>query len=159
MKIEEITRPERVEIFTSAQLTIPSKDFEENPEVMEMSVLIEIARIEDEDNVNPYKILYEVRNELNALNQNVVDNLINQYEFLSCRISKLSRLSETINKQLESIYNFYLKKNEIAEIVERNSKCKELKKYPLNGNLTFNQLRNILSCIVKTDEVFHQINE
>ncbi|MFL0115736.1 hypothetical protein V2675_08200, partial [Tenacibaculum maritimum] len=91
MKIEEITRPERVEIFTSAQLTIPSKDFEENPEVMEMSVLIEIARIEDEDNVNPYKILYEVRNELNALNQNVVDNLINQYEFLSCRISKLSR--------------------------------------------------------------------
>ncbi|MFL0062748.1 hypothetical protein [Tenacibaculum maritimum] len=159
MKIEEITRPERVEIFTSAQLTIPSKDFEENPEVMEMSVLIEIARIEDEDNVNPYKILYEVRNELNALNQNVVDNLINQYEFLSCRISKLSRLSETINKQLESIYNFYLKKNEIAEIVERNSKCKELKKYPLNGNLTFNQLRNILSCIVKTDKVFHQINE
>ena len=50
MKTEKIARPERIEIFTSAQLTIPSKDFEENPEVMEMSVLIEIARIEDEDN-------------------------------------------------------------------------------------------------------------
>ncbi|PQJ78656.1 hypothetical protein [Polaribacter porphyrae] len=78
MKIEEIARPERIEIFTSAQLTIPSKDFEENPEVMEMSVLIKIARIENEDNVNFHKILYEVRNELNQLNQNVIDNLINK---------------------------------------------------------------------------------
>lgn len=124
MKIEEIERPERIEIITSAQLTIPSKDFEEIPEVMEMTVLIEIPRIKDKDNVSPLKILYEARNELNKLSQNVVDDLINQYEFLSCRLSKLSRLSETINKKLKSIYNFYLKKNEITQIVERNNKCK-----------------------------------
>ena len=29
MKTDEIVRPKRIEIFTSAQLTIPSKDFEE----------------------------------------------------------------------------------------------------------------------------------
>jgi len=61
MKIEEIERPERIEIITSAQLTIPSKDFEEIPEVMEMTVLIEIPRIKDKDNVSPLKILYEAR--------------------------------------------------------------------------------------------------
>jgi hypothetical protein len=159
MKTEEIERPERIDIYTTLKLTIPRDDFEENPDIMEMSVLIEISKIEDENNVNHLKILNEAKNDLDRLTTNVINDLIDKSEILSCRISKLSRLSETINNQLKSIYNFYLKENEITEIVGRNKKCKELSKSNLNGNLTFNELRNVLSCIIKTDLNFHQINE
>lgn len=87
------------------------------------------------------------------------DELYTKFNKLTYSIGKLIRLSELINSLLKDSLKRYLSKNSINEIVERNSKCRELKKYDFNKDLSFMQMKQVLSCIIKTDKTLHSLEE
>ena len=159
MDLENIIRPQRIDLYTVAELTIPSQDFEVNPEVSEMSILYEIDKIQDIKNQSYDQVLENIYPKLRLLTQPVIDDFISNYELLSCKISKLSRLSESINRNLKTFYGFYINNNPLSEIVNRNSQCKKMKNFEQKKEFTFNELKSILSCVIKTDNNFHEIEE
>lgn len=53
----------------------------------------------------------------------------------------------------------YLTNNDLTEIKKRNRKCKEIDKYNFEKDLTFGELRNVLSCILKTDKDFEKFSD
>jgi hypothetical protein len=87
------------------------------------------------------------------------ESLYKQFNQLTYSIGKLIRLAELSNYAIKDFVNLYLSKNNIDEITNRNSKCRELKKYQFDGDLTFMQLKQVFSCIVKTDKCFDSVEE
>ncbi len=78
------------------------------------------------------------------------------------RVGKLIRLGEFINGDLSETIKKYLLKYSINEISNRNSDCKKCLIYDVDNNfhkLTFGNLKNILSCIIKTNADLHVIEK
>lgn len=159
MDTKKFAKPKRIDFYTTMELTIPSDDFETSSEVKEMSILYEIDKIEDENNLDYNKISLIIYQKINGLTKALIDDLIDNYEHISCRVSKLSRLAEKTNRTFKSIIGFYLRNKELSDILNRNRACKKLKGYEAKREFTFNELRNLLSCIIKTDDKFHIIKE
>jgi len=82
-----------------------------------------------------------------------------KFNDLTYSIGKIIRLSEMVHQSLKSLVESYLFKNNLEEVFERNSKCKNLKKYDFTKDLTFMQLKQTFSCILKTDKNFHQFED
>lgn len=83
-----------------------------------------------------------------------------RFNNLTYKIGKSVRLSELNNDALAGLIISYFHHNNFDEVQSRNKKCREALKFqkqPDFNKLTFGQLRNIFSCILKTDEIFHQI--
>lgn len=74
-------------------------------------------------------------------------------------LGKMNRLSEEIFDQLKKVIKGYLVNNKLEEILDKNSDCRKNKNYLEKEfhRLTFNELKNILSCILKTDDDFNVI--
>ncbi|WP_299679674.1 hypothetical protein [uncultured Dokdonia sp.] len=87
------------------------------------------------------------------------DDIYKKFNRLTYSIGKLNRLAELIYDKLKRTISLYLAVNELEELTERNKKCKDLKKYNLKKDLTFGELRNVFSCIIKTDSEFEQFSE
>ena len=75
-------------------------------------------------------------------------------------LGKMVRLAELNLDTLFGMIRLYINLTPIDEILKRNADCKKLKEYDIENNfnkLTFGNLRNILSCIIKTDTDLHNI--
>jgi len=75
-------------------------------------------------------------------------------------IGKLVRLAEMNLDTLQDVLEMYFSKHSAEEVFERNKKCKDCKQYDLKKGirgLTFGNLRNILSCIIKSDKELTKI--
>jgi hypothetical protein len=75
-------------------------------------------------------------------------------------LGKLVRLAELNLDILRKFINLYFVHNNFENVANRNSDCRKLNEYNISDDfnkLTFGNLRNILSCIVKTDDFFHSI--
>jgi hypothetical protein len=64
-----------------------------------------------------------------------------------------------IYDKLKQTVLLYLAVNDLEQLTDRNKKCKDLKKYNFEKDLTFGELRNIFSCIIKTDKEYEQFSE
>jgi hypothetical protein len=87
------------------------------------------------------------------------DDIYKKFNRLTYSIGKLNRLAELIYDKLKRTISLYLAVNELEELRERNKKCKDLQEYNFERDLTFGQLRNVFSCIIKTDKEFEQFSE
>jgi hypothetical protein len=83
----------------------------------------------------------------------MVDGTIyEKYDNLTYKIGKAIRISELINDELQRCVRTYNEKIGVENLIDRNAKCRELKKYDFSKLLTFMQLKQTLSCIVKTEK-------
>ena len=75
-------------------------------------------------------------------------------------LGKMVRLAELNLDTLIRMVKLYIHLTPVEEILKRNSDCQKLKDYNIDNNfnkLTFGNLRNILSCIIKTDNELYNI--
>ena len=87
------------------------------------------------------------------------DDIYKKFNQLTYSIGKLNRLAELIYDKLKRTVSLYLAVNDLEKLTERNKKCKDLKKYNFEKDLTFGELRNVFSCVIKTDKEFEQFTE
>ncbi len=93
-----------------------------------------------------------------------IDKMLNgtiyeKYDDITYRIGKAVRISELINDQLQSCIQLYNNKIGITNLMNRNAKCRELIKYDFSKLLTFMQMKQTLSCIIKTEKKIWQIED
>lgn len=84
------------------------------------------------------------------------EKFFSQFDTINSKIGKANRLSEKIYAETKKIIRLYFQINDLDKVVERNSKCRNLKKYNFKKDLTFMESRNVLSCILKTDIGFKE---
>lgn len=89
----------------------------------------------------------------------VTENVYRKFNEITYSIGKLNRLAELVYDKLKNIIRLYLSVNDLNDITARNKKCQEIGKYRFEKDLTFGELRNIFSCIIKTDIEFEQFLE
>lgn len=87
------------------------------------------------------------------------DEIYNKFNHLTYSIGKLNRLAELIYDKLKRTISLYLAVTKMEDITARNKKCSEIEKYNFDKDLTFGELRNVFSCIIKTDKEFEQFLE
>jgi len=83
--------------------------------------------------------------------------LFNQHTY---SLGKMVRLAELNLDNLIKLVKLYIYLTPTEEFVKKNSYCRKLEKYDIKNNfhkLTFENLRNILSCIIKIDSELHKI--
>lgn len=85
--------------------------------------------------------------------------LFEKFDQYSTRIGKIIRLSEIINYDLETTIRIYLQKNKLKDVVNRNSKCKELSNYENTYDFDFTKFKKLLSCIINSDPKFKVIEK
>jgi len=156
MNPSSIRRPKEIELKNYAiqvELQLPKKVYNENKtELIDILIAPIIVFLEKKDGEE--KPVLPIAEEM--FNQEIYEKF-NRFTY---SIGKLGRLAELNLDCLSDFIESYFSKNKIEEVLERNTKCRECKRYNIQENLnklTFGNLRNILSCIVKTDEKLHII--
>ena len=89
------------------------------------------------------------------------DDKFEKFNRLTYSIGKLIRLAELNLDRLHYFVGTYFHFNSLDDFFTRNKKCEECKKYDTSNNFTklsFGQLRNIFSCILKTETKFTNID-
>tara|TARA_B100001105_G_C22289726_1_gene399018 strand:+ start:87 stop:851 length:765 start_codon:yes stop_codon:yes gene_type:complete len=85
--------------------------------------------------------------------------LFNQFTKYRNLIAKTSQLSEIINYNIDTIIRLYLQKNKFKDVVQRNSKCRELSEFENTHKFDFIKFAKLLSCILNTDKDFRIIEQ
>lgn len=147
MKIE---RPKRIELKISdfkAEISFPQLIYAKD-QLVDIYIAPTIVKLEQKENKGK-PIL--------TIDPKMFDQeLYNRFNRLTYSIGKLNRLAELVYEKLKRTVSLYLAINKFEELSCRNKKCKNIENYDLTKDLTFGQLRNILSCIIKTDKEFEQ---
>jgi hypothetical protein len=89
-------------------------------------------------------------------------DVYNQFNQATYSIGKLTRLAELNLDNLSNVIGLYLSMYPLDDILQRNADCGRLAQYDIANkfnSLTFGSLRNILSCIVKSDVQLHVLDE
>ena len=89
------------------------------------------------------------------------DDKFEKFNKLTYSIGKLIRLAELNFDRLHYFIGTYFHFNSLDDFFNRNKKCQECKSYDTSNNftkLTFGQLRNIFSGILKTETKFINID-
>ena len=121
-------------------------DKQNDDKTMDINYAPVIAIIDTPERINPVPI------------ERMIDGVLyKRFDDLTFKIGKAVRFSEIINNDLNKCIKTYSEKFDLANLTNRNSKCRELKKYDFNKNLTFMQLKQVLSCILKTETSLHKI--
>jgi hypothetical protein len=88
------------------------------------------------------------------------DETYKRFNNFTYSIGKMVRVAELNLDTLIGVIGLYLHIYPLEDILKRNADCKSLEQYDIANNfnkLTFGNLRNILSCILKTDTELHTI--
>jgi len=84
------------------------------------------------------------------------------FNHFTYRIGKMIRLAELNLDKLQDFISLYFSVNDYETVCNINKKCRELLKHNPKNNfkdLTFGELRNVFSCILKTEERFSEVSE
>ena len=90
------------------------------------------------------------------------DDKYEKFNKLTYSLGKLNRLAESNLDRLLYFVRYYFHNKDYNEFVTANKKCRDQIDYDVTDNfnkLSFMQLKNLLSCIIKSDTEFHQIPE
>jgi hypothetical protein len=111
--------------------------------------------------IAPVIVLLNSENETPQLDiDKMVDGTIyEKYDDITYKIGKAVRISELINDELQRCIQSYDNKIGISNLINRSAKGRELGKYDFSKLLTFMQLKQTLSCIVKTEEKIWQLED
>lgn len=88
------------------------------------------------------------------------EDTYNRFNNFTYSLGKMVRLAELNLDTLIGMVGLYIHVTPVEEILKRNVDCQKLKDYNIEKNfnkLTFGNLRNILSCIIKTDTELHNL--
>ncbi len=149
MDVDEIKRPVPILCKTDAkvlELCAPSDVRNENGELTDIRIA-------------PALLVARESTEITDTSVSEIAELFNEYTYL---LGKMVRLAELNADTLAEVVTAYFQLYPPAEIVERNAACRKLPAKKMDdefNKLTFGNLRNIISCIVKTDTDLHTIEE
>ena len=151
MKLSEIKRPTRLSIETSElQYEFFVSNLCRNPKTKELEdILIAPTLYVQGNNQTNVQLSPEM------CSQSIFEGF-NGYTY---SLGKLNRLAEINLDKLISFLQIYFSLEGSKDILEKNADCKKCKQYDIENipKLTFGNLRNILSCIVKTDTSLHHL--
>ncbi|MCM4157829.1 hypothetical protein [Gramella sp. AN32] len=149
----KISRPFKIDLKKAdlkAEIFLPKKLYDKD-ELVDIYIAPTLIKLDSNN---------DVEKPILPIDQKMLDkNIYEKFNRITYSIGKLNRLAELINDKLKRTIALYLANNKIEEILERNKKCKDLKKYNFQKDLTFGELRNVFSCIIKTDKEFEQFEE
>lgn len=83
-----------------------------------------------------------------------------KFNALTYRLGKMVRLAELHMDALRNVIDLYLQRNDVAAIAGRKAACRFLLEANLPeelNQLSFEALRGVLSCLVKTDKTLQQL--
>ena len=90
------------------------------------------------------------------------DDKNEKFNRLTYSLGKINRLAESNLDRLQGFIRHYFHVNNFNDTVAKFKKCNEYAGYDISDNfskLSFMQLRNLFSCIIKSDTTFHGIEE
>lgn len=135
-----------------------SAQFSLNPTISTSKEFVDIASVnylqilpEDENGKFNLVIYEEIYTEEN--------NDWKEFNRLIYSLGKMNRLSEQIFDKVKDIVKCYCHYTPLEQLLEKNSDCRKNKDYKNQElhKLTFANFKNILSCILKTDDSFYEI--
>lgn len=155
LNIAEIMRPQKIDV-NDEQLNVeffcPRPIYNDKDELIDILIISVLIVSDKNEETGKYNLPIDVRN--------LDEARYKEYNGYTYGLGKLIRLSEIINDKLQSVIDLYLVDNDIDAIINRNSDCKKrtsLKDIELT-EFTFENLRGLLSCIIKTDTEIQKID-
>jgi hypothetical protein len=156
MKVNDIKRPELIQlsedgmrIEISAPRDIHNKETKELVDILIAPTLV-LADEKGEDGKFPLPIDPKMFDE----------ETYKRFNNFTYSLGKMVRLAEMNLDSLIGVIGLYIHITPVEEILKRSADCQKLADYDIENKfnkLTFGNLRNILSCIIKTDTELHQI--
>jgi hypothetical protein len=156
MKLNDIKRPTIIEVSEDGlrvEISAPRDIFnDETKELVDILIAptLVLSDKKEADEKFPLPIDPKMFNE----------DTYKRFNNFTYSLGKMVRLAELNLDTLIGTVGLYIHKTPEEEILKRNADCQKLKDYDIENNfnkLTFGNLRNILSCIIKTDTELHNI--
>lgn len=155
MENKDIRRPQHVEVDDSkvrVELSVPRFLYDEAGDLLDILIAPTLIIAGASEDSTP---------ELPISSQMFDENIYKQFVLRSNSIARINRLAELNLDTLIGVIERYFVIYPVNDVLERNADCRALHEYNVNENffkLTFGNLRNILSCIIKTDTNLHEID-
>lgn len=152
MNLNDIKRPTIIELSENSlrvEILAPRNIF--NDKTNELVDLL----------IAPTLVLSDKKNSLPIDTKMFNEDTYNRFNNFTYSLGKMVRLAELNLDTLFDMIGLYIYLTPVEEILKRNTDCKKLEEYDIENKfntLTFGQLRNILSCIIKTDTDLHKIS-
>jgi len=156
MNLNDIKRPTHIEISEDGlrvEISAPRNIYNEKTEELVdlwIAPTLVLSDKKDGDEKFPLPIDTKMFNE----------ETYKRFNNFTYSLGKMVRLAELNLDTLFRTIGLYIHLTRVEEILKRNADCKKLKGYDIENKfnkLTFGNLRNILSCIIKTDTDLHNI--
>ncbi len=158
MKLSEIKRPEQENISQEdlvVEMVMPQKIYEQGTGILADILIAPTLAITKKDKEGEVHVL--------PIDPKMFDeDAYKRFNNFTYSIGKMVRLAEMNLDTLIQVVGLYLELHRFAEIIKRNSDCKQLAQYDVISGfqkLSFVNLRNIFSCILKTDVELQAIEE
>jgi hypothetical protein len=156
MKKEFIKRPKQIPINEKSlrmEIYLPKQIFDDLTGEL-IDILIAPSLVLSEQKGNDEKFPIPIDHKM------FNDETYKRFNNFTYSLGKMVRLAELNLDNLIGVVKHYNHLTSMEEILKRNSDCQKLKEYDIENNfhkLTYGNLRNILSCIVKTDKDLYSI--
>ncbi len=152
MKHEEIQRP--LKLSTKEQFTEIEAPYLEARQT-EDDALIDLL-------ISPFLLTGENADasQITGFDEETAHHCYQAFNQMTYSVGKMVRLAELNRDHLGRFIHRYFQQHDPCEVADRNADCRKLNPNKMKEGtlqLTFANLRNILSCIVKTDERFHDL--
>lgn len=150
MKRSEIKRPEALAIDENSlrvEISAPQKVTDNETKEL-VDILIAPTLILPDERDKDQKFILPIDPNM------FTEEKYKKFNNFTYSIGKMVRLAELNLDTLFGVIGLYFQIHPVEEVLKRNKDCKNLEGYEIEKNfnkLTFGNLRNILSCIVKTD--------
>lgn len=148
MKHGDIRRPQNIQFDDSrvrVELSVPTFIYDDEKNLLDILIAPTLVLPDgSEDSATELPISSEMFDE----------EIYKNFVLRSNSIARLNRLAELNLDTLIGVIERYFVIHSVNEVLERNADCRVLREYNIEekfSKLTFGNLRNILSCIIKTD--------
>jgi hypothetical protein len=157
MKLKDIKRPELIPLSEDGmriEISMP-RDFhnEENKELIDILIAPTLVLSDTKDADGKFDLPIDPKM--------FTEDTFKRFNNFTYSLGKMVRLAEMNLDSLIGVIGLYIHIVPVKELLIRNADCQKLSDYDIESKfekLTFGNLRNILSCIIKTDTELHQIN-
>ncbi|QRR01546.1 hypothetical protein [Dyadobacter sandarakinus] len=148
MKHQDIRRPQNIEfndLKVRVELSVPTFIYDDEDNLLDILIAPTLVLPDGFEGLVT---------ELPISSQMFDEDIYKNFVLRSNSIARLNRLAELNLDTLIGVIERYFAIHPVDEVLDRNADCRVLREYNIQENfskLTFGNLRNILSCIIKTD--------
>ncbi|HAO08422.1 MAG TPA: hypothetical protein DCQ50_15890 [Chryseobacterium sp.] len=156
MKLDDIKRPTIIDVNEDGlrmEISVPKHiNDEQTNELVDILIAPTLVLSEKKETKEKFSL---------PIDSKMFDpNIYKRFNNFTYSLGKMVRLAELNLDTLVGMLRLYTHLTPVEEILKRNADCQKLKEYEIEkkfNKLTFGNLRNILSCIIKTDTELHSI--